>query len=191
MAALDFPAWDVAALLGDGLPRIYTVERLDAKREAAMLERAREWWERYIAGDERPPFDDSAVAAQWLARTYPDDNRPSVREATEKEARLLEAHVAVRAALARLNEAREAQEVEIKAAIADAEGLRWGDGFQFTWRRASDSTGTNWEDMAIALMCNFLKDVDERAKLIEQYAIVKPGVRRVYVKHPALKQDRR
>jgi predicted phage-related endonuclease len=188
-SAYDYPVWDVAALLGDGLPRIYTVTRLDPAHERTMLERAEEWWQRYIVGDERPPLDDSDEAARWLQKTYPVHRPGSIREASTEEAQLLRHYVVVRIALQKLNATRDAQEIALKEAIGNDEGLRWGDDHLFTWKKARDSKGTDWESMAIALLHNFVKDETERLALYDRYATTKANGRRIHINHPSLKKD--
>ena len=189
MAALDYPLWDVVAFLGDGLPRIYTLTRLDAALERAMLKRAEEWWRRYIEGDEQPPIDDSDEANRWLQRTYPAHRVDSIREATEDETQLLRRYISTRVDGQKLEAERKAQEVAIKAAIADGEGLRWDDSNVFTWRKAADSVGTDYEAMATALLHNYVKDTDERIALYDRYLITRKGSRRIYVNHPMLRKD--
>ena len=189
MAATDYPVWDVVAFLGDGLPRIYTLTRLDAAHERAMLQRAEEWWQRYIVGDEQPGIDDSDAAGRWLVAAYPAHRPNSIREATEEEAQLLRHYIIVRIAAAKLEATRKAQEVAIKQAIADGEGLRWDESNLFTWRKSKDSSGTDWEAMATALLYNFVKEPEARQELYERFAITKQGTRRINVSHPMLKKD--
>lgn len=55
MAALNYDVWDVCALVGEGEPRVYTIER-DPEAEKAMLDRTFEWYSRYLLGDEIPPL---------------------------------------------------------------------------------------------------------------------------------------
>ena len=57
MSALDYPVWDVVALIG-GRPRVYTVER-DLVVEAAKLRRIEECYERFLGGHERTPLNGS------------------------------------------------------------------------------------------------------------------------------------
>jgi len=188
-AAMDYPVWDVAAFLGDGMPRIYTVERLDAAHERMMLHRAEEWWRRYIEGDEQPPFDDSGEAHQWLQRTYPAHRPDTIREATDEESELLRRYIITRIAEQKIKDAVASHAVAIKRAIGDAEGLRWGDGHLLTWRKARDSKGTDWESMATALLHNYVKDPAERLALYDRYATTRTGSRRIHVNHPSLRKD--
>src|SRR6516225_8971878 len=70
MAAMDFPLWDVAAVLTTGDPLFYTVER-DMDLEAAMLEAAEEYWRRFLCGDEVPTPGATLATTNYLKRAYP------------------------------------------------------------------------------------------------------------------------
>jgi len=190
MAALDYPFWDLFILQPNGQYRIVTIERLDVLAERTMLARVAEWCARYLEGDEQPPYDDIDAAIRWQQHIWPDDHRPSVREATPEEAALLNDYIGVRTELQKLDEKRRVQEIAIKQAIANTEGLRWDGAHEFTWRKAADAHGTDWQSMAIALSRNFIKDEQERAALEARYARTKPGVRRIHVRHPALKKEK-
>lgn len=192
MSAMDYPQWDVAALLGEGLPRIYTVDRLDAVAEKAMLDRAEEWWKRYLVGDGRPPIDGSDESRRWLQKTYPAHKHPDMRDATAQEAEWLEQYVVTRLAQRQLKEQSNLLESLIKDAIKDREGLNWGDfRHAFTWRKTRDTAYTDWKSMAIALLHNFVKDAGQRGALEAQYARAKLGTRRIHINHPMLNRARR
>jgi predicted phage-related endonuclease len=186
-SAMDYPKWDVCALLGAGLPRIYTVERLEPALELVMLNRAEEFWKRYIVGDERPPLGDSDEAARWLRKTYPSHKRPDMREATPEEAELLNEYVVFSSAMRKLAKGRDALEIKIIDAIRDKEGLTW-DGNLFTWRKTKDRSQVDWHSMAITLLHNFVNDEQERQSIEEAHTYKKEGYRRIYTNHPALKR---
>lgn len=188
MSATEYPQWDVVALLGEGLPRIYTVKRLDPAAEEAMLARVEEWWRRYIMGDERPPMGGSEEAGRWLAKTYPLHKRPDMRDATPDEVKLLDEYLIVRMTQEKIRQQRAALELQIKDAIKDKEGLRWDD-CAFTWRRTKDSVKTNWQAMALGLLNQFVKDEQERATLEGLYRYTKDGYRRIHCNHPMLKHN--
>jgi len=190
MSAMDYPKWDVVALLGDGLPRIFTVERLDTLHEEVMLRRVEEWWLRYIVGDERPPFGDPDDAHRWLAKAYPTHKKPDMRDATPEEAVLLDEYVALSVTLRTANKKRDAIAVQIEDAIKNKEGLNW-DGNAFTWRKTKDSQEVNWEALATGLLHGFVKDEEQRATLISMHTNTVAGFRRIHVNHPLLKQAKR
>jgi predicted phage-related endonuclease len=172
--------WIIVALIGGWL-RFYTITR-DAEAEKIMLLRVTEWWDRYVIGDERPPFGESEHAAQWLQQVY-SKPRPEIREASEAETALLREYLTVRLAEQKLIGQKDRLANDIKDAIGNSEGLTWeGDG-RFTWKMTK-AGGTDWKSMAIALYTNFVKDPTERVELLARYT--RPGQRRVHVSHPLL-----
>jgi putative phage-type endonuclease len=187
MAAMDYPVWDIAAMVGDEL-RIIPVERLDAVAERQMLLRISEWHQRYILGDDRPEMGSSPAAARWLQTTFPRHKRPDLRYATEAEILMLTEYAQVRFEQAALKEHREKLENLIKAAIADKEGLVWPNG-KFTWRRIKDSTVTDWESMARGLLNEYVKDKDKREELEQFYTRPKPGYRKIRFEHDDLRGE--
>jgi predicted phage-related endonuclease len=184
MLLLGFSKGLVAALVGGWL-RFYRFTS-DPEVQDVMLMRVREWWERYIVGDEQPAMGSSREAAQWLQRMHP-AHHPPIREATDAEAQLLDQYVIVRVAEKKLKEQRDTYENLIKQAIGDDEGLRWGGGIgRFTWRKPKDSMVIDYKPMAIGLLQEFVKDPAERQEREDFYTHPKPNVRRIHISHPSL-----
>jgi predicted phage-related endonuclease len=177
MAALDYDVWDVAALVGDGMPRVYPIIR-DLEAERVMLARVEEFYQRFIAGDEMPPIGGSETAAIWLQQAFPMHKRPDLRDATEDEIVLMTEYAGVRVMESELKRTRKELENNIKLAIADREGLIWEHG-KFTWRKTKDTPKTNWESIARGLMFEYVKDESLRTTLLEMHTRVKPGPRRI------------
>jgi hypothetical protein len=185
MAALDFDRWDVAALIGEGLPRVYTINR-DLEMERAVLARAEEWHARYILGDEHPPMGASAEANYWLQATFPTHRRPDIREATEWEALTMASYTDIRATQKACTNERARLENLLKEAVGNSEGI-YSDTARFTWRKTKDSSVTDWHSMALALLTHYIREDDARADLLEQYTRVKPGIRRIHYTADELK----
>jgi predicted phage-related endonuclease len=179
MGVLEYPVWDVIALIG-GEARVYTIER-DLVLEAAMNERIDEWHRRFMVGNERPPMTGSWQASQWLQTRFA-EYRPDIRQATDQEIALLEQYAAVRQMLAEHEDEKDLLENRIKEAIGESEGLKWPRG-RFTWRRTRDSKATDWEALAIATVTNFIKDPKQREALIAEYTKTRPGIRRIRFVH--------
>lgn len=177
MAALDYLEWDIAALvMGEDRPRIYTVER-DLEVEQTMLHKAEQWWQRYLVGDERPPITASAESKRWLQKTFPRHRRKDILPANEDQVLLLDDYATVRNEFDCANDRRQLLETQIKEQIGDHEGLKWPRG-QFTWRLTKDSHPVDWEGLAGLLLANH----PERAKLLKEFTLTKPGVRRIHYK---------
>lgn len=178
MAATDYDVWDVAALLGDGMPRVYEVIR-DVEAERVMLARAEEFYLRYLVGDEVPEMGGTDCASLWLQQAFPHHKRPDLRLATDAEIALLDQYAQVRLEQKDLAEQRARLENQIKLAIAEREGLVWFGG-KFTWRKCKDKAVTDWESMALGLMNQYVKDEATRATLMEMYTYTKSGSRRIW-----------
>jgi len=187
MAAYDWDEWDVAALLGDGLPRIYTVKR-DAQAEQVMLTVAETWWRKYLLGDEVPPMGNSPDASRWLQAAYPDHKRPDLREATPAEMRMIEDYVAARVVERELTQGKKTVANQLKQAIGDREGLEFPEG-RFTWRKTKDSEYIDFQSLALTLMTRYVKEPEERTALYDLHTHVKKGARRIYCSHPSLKDE--
>jgi predicted phage-related endonuclease len=177
MACLGYPAWDIIALVA-GHPRIYSLTR-DRELESIMLARAKEWWDRFIVGDERPPIGGGDGAARWLERTFPSHKRPDMRAATEEEILWLEDYAKVRLLQKTCEGRRDALENALKFAVGSREGLAWSGG-KFTWRKTRDSKITDWQSLALGVLNQYVKEEDKRAELVEFYTRVIPGSRRIW-----------
>jgi predicted phage-related endonuclease len=175
--AMDFDAWDICALVGEDMPRVYTIHR-DPEVERVMLARAEEFYTRFLVGDERPAFGNSPDAARWLQRAYPRHKPESIRFATKKESELLDEYSDVRVAEKEIAKLRIEYETRIKATIGDLEGLRWAHG-KFTWRRTKDSLATDWAALAARLLNDYVPDTETRKKLVAGFTEKTDGVRRI------------
>ena len=175
MAALDYDYWDVAVLIGEEVPRIYTVER-DPVAERAMLARAEEWYIRFIAGREEPPVGGSDFSTNWLKRHY-SHHRPDLRDATEEEIGWLEAYASVRDLIKPLEKRKDELENQLRRAVADKEGIEWSNG-KFTWKRSKDSMVVDWQALACELLTHHGSD-EEVKRLLAKYTSTKPGHRTI------------
>lgn len=175
MAALDYPAWDIAALVaGEDEPRIYTIDR-DLEVEKVMLEKAEEWWRRYLIGDERPPITGSESSHQWLKRTFPRHQREDIRKAEGKQIALLDDYARVYRQFDAVDNELKRLEAEVKQQIGEHEGLRWPGG-QVTWKLSKDSAFIEWQKLAEEL----IKGNPEAPRLMKEHTQKKEGSRRLY-----------
>lgn len=168
MWVLDYPAWDVAALVGD---RDFRVFRLARNRdfEAALVEAGRRFWFANVVERNPPSLDGTAATEQYIKSKWPADRaplRPAVDEEMELFRRLRDAAIAVKTA--------ELEEAKIKAQlqdrIGDAEGLDCGPLGRVTWRKTKDGEKTNWEAVA--------REAGASQEIIDMFTAPKPGVRR-------------
>ena len=175
MAHFEYPVWDVFACIGGDM-KLYTVYR-DPEAEAILLEREREWVERYLVRGERPPLEHSEGAKQWLLKTFPSHKRPDLRPAAPEEITLLEEYVDVRIKEKLAEGRKDELETLLKLAIADREGLEW-DGGRFTWRTRRGKTETNWKAIALPLL-KLVEDEEKRTTLLALHTRTAPGTRAI------------
>lgn len=177
MAVCEYDTWDVAAVVGEDEPRIYTFLR-DREAERVMIERAEEFHRRYVIGKELPPIGGSDAAQRWLQQAFPTHRTPDIRQATDEEAYMLDAYVRLRCELRNLSEEKDELENRLRAAVADSEGLAWPDG-KFTWRKTKDSAKTDWKSLALGLMR--LLPEEEAQMHLELHTARKEGSRRIWL----------
>jgi len=178
ISAMDYDAWDICALVGEELPRIYTITR-DREVERVMLAKCEEFYRRYLLGDETPPIiQPGAAVDRYLQHVFPTHKYPDIREATEEEAGALEEYAQIRIDYKELEGMKKRAEMLFKLAIGHQEGLQWANG-KLTWRRTKDQTKMRWEGMAHALLNAYVKDEATRAEVYKQHEYVKPGGRRL------------
>lgn len=185
MEVLDRPRWDVALLTGDDF-RIITVTRDREFGSYLMNEAERLWRLHFETKDNPPPIGGSRFSREWLRQTFPKNNWPDIRPATDEEIELLRHFGRIRAAQKAMKKSRERLENQIKNAIREREGLSWESG-RLTWRLTKDSQVINWEGVAQTLMTRYLRQEDGSArdeaacrKLIEDHTFPRPGYRRIY-----------
>jgi predicted phage-related endonuclease len=174
MAAMDYPVWDVAALLGMDEPRVYTIRR-DYELEDEILQGAEEFWRRHIVGGEEPVPGGSPETSRYIRERFP-RQRADIREASPVEAALLDEYRLVRDDEDDINLRRTALEQRIKLAIGEADGLTWAGG-RFTWRNVRDSLRTDWEALAESMLRTMA--ADEQAALKREYSALHEGTRRI------------
>lgn len=172
MAALDYPLWDIAALVA-GEPRIYTVER-DREVEEAMLVKAEEWWKRYLVGDEQPPITGAESSHLWLKRTFPRHQRDDIQKAHGNQIGLLKEYARVYSQWDEVDDELKQLEAEVKQQIGGHEGLEWSGG-KITWKLSKDSAFVEWKELAEKLIAGH----PEAPRLMAEHTRKKDGARRL------------
>lgn len=188
MAGMDYPLWDVVALLGMEEPRIWTLER-DLEMEAAVIEQVERFYVDFILGDREPRIGGAAENARWLKERFPRALSPLAAPNPE-QAKLLEMYTCLRIEEKPIKDhfkaARAELENAIKREIADGEGFVWADG-KFTWRNTRDTERVDWEPLARVFMQGF---TPEAQKLyIQEFTHTVPGQRRMYFHCSGLADD--
>jgi putative phage-type endonuclease len=175
MAAMAYDYWDLAVVFPGLEFRRYTVER-DPVFEEWILERAEEYWQRYLIGDEEPPLGASESSRRYLEQRFPRNTRP-IRPATAEEITKLEEFGDLRSALKRLETAKDTVANELFREIGDHDGLSWSRG-RMTWKLTKDTLRTDWESLADSVLKTYA--ADERSALEHHFTETKKGYRRIY-----------
>jgi len=175
MIALNYEYWDLAVVFPGLEFRRYTIEK-DPVFEEWILERAEEYWRRYLIGDEEPPIGAAEASKHYLARRFPRNLHPP-RDATPEETAWLEEYGELRRAAKSLETAKKTLQARLTRAIGDSDGLLWSRG-KMTWKLTKDSSKIQWEKLGESLLKDYADD--EKAALEHQFTETKPGYRRVY-----------
>lgn len=112
---------DVAGYIA-GAMRYHEIPRHDAII-ASLVTRCREFYDRYIAGDEEPAIDFRESTTDALSAMYPSARTP-LRDATEEESSLVTEYLAAHHRLSLAEQEKERLANAIRSAIGDAEGFR-------------------------------------------------------------------
>lgn len=172
MALLGYNDWDVAVLFGTSDFRIYRLHR-DLELENMILERAREFWQTYIVGNQEPPPDASRSYGEYLVKKYPKNVMPML-QADPRDDENIENLIEIRRRKAEIEEQEKLFENIVKAKIGENDGILSGFG-KITWKATKDTEKIDWEAVARELIPMV------PPPLIEKHTVIKPGVRRFLV----------
>lgn len=175
MSVCDLPSAYIAVLIGGNDFRVYRIER-DPVLEEILVEEGQTFCEKYLIPGIEPPISGSRQARAYIREHFPRE-REKLRPATVAETEMLEEYATLRSQLALLMERKSTLENRLTRAIGDHEGLEWAGG-KLTWKKARDSSETNWEELAKSQLEGYAADA--RADLIEEYTHVVHGFRRIY-----------
>lgn len=173
MEVMDFPRWDVAALIAGSDFRIYTLQR-DREFGAALVRKMDEWWTAHMVNGERPPMDGSDGTRRWLSSKFPENRTPLKRASAEAGAIAQELKQA-RFEASRWEEIKSAAENRLKLEIGEAEGLT-GEGWRVSWKRSRGRRVTDHEAIASELLDRL--SIEERVEVTARHTRDGAGSRR-------------
>ena len=146
MAVLDVNRWDMAVLIGGQDYREYTIKR-DAKFEALMIAKAKDFWENHVLKRKPPEPDAMAATQRALSCVYPSSNGEWIRSDEEMDLiadRLKDAMTDETSAADRVAEWKN----KARNYIGDAEGVI-GDWGKISWKedkRGRRTLRPRWEE---------------------------------------------
>ena len=135
-----------------------------------LEQKAREWWQKYIIGDEMP--EPSAIDNDRMAKVYQQET-DEVKLADDYVAEQITRLIEVKAQVKALSEIQDTLEASLKQRIADGAGLTDGK-HTVTWKQATCTRVVNWQNVALELGAT--------EEVIEHNASIKPGSRRLLIK---------
>lgn len=104
--------------------------KADPELQARLVDLAAEWWERHIAGGERPSLTGQAACHDALARLWGAPPKDKVRDATEEERELARRRAALKAEAERIAAELSTVEAQLKASVGEHYAVEWGEGSQ-------------------------------------------------------------
>ena len=174
MAALEYPYWDIMAVVGAS-PRIYTIRR-DLEIEDAVLRAVENFYTRHLLTNEPPAPGPSPATTRYLKERFR-DHSALVRTASPAEAELLEQYAQARQEFSEVEKAKQTLTNQLCLAIAGDAGVRTDD-CTLTWKQIKDSEGVDWPKLATKLMEGFTDE--RRGELMDAHAFTKFGYRRIH-----------
>jgi len=163
--------WFLDALVGGQAEREYRIER-DLALEHEILRRLSAFWEDHVIARVPPPLDSTPASDRLLKHLYPAAGQ-FVRQATAREAALLDEFRELRIRYSGVEEAYDAIENRVKELIGTDKGLDWIGG-RVLWGSVSGRRRTNWKAVADAL--------NAPAEVVEAHTEVSAPLRRFTVK---------
>ena len=135
----------VAVLLPGPEFRVYEFA-FDREFYDLLVEEGTRFWTDHILPQIPPPLDGSEEARRYVQAKYP-RHVSSVRVASDEEVALAQLFREIRSAKVKAEEEETRLANEIKARIAEAEGIV-GPGFKITWKKRKDGTKIDWAGVA-------------------------------------------
>jgi putative phage-type endonuclease len=164
MHVTDTPTADLAVLFSGQQLEVFTLYR-DMEVESMILEKVEAWWERHIVQGIPPEVDGSKATTEYLTRRFQKNSDlilPATPEALEAAKRLAE--VRARAKEVETEQAR--LENILKGIIGESAGIAG----VCTWKKAQDSSSTDWKAVAAELGAT--------PEIVRKFTTTKTGSRR-------------
>lgn len=157
----------VVALIGLDDLRHYQV-RADIKLHQQMVVTARDWWDKYIVGGERPPLEGTALETEWLKRTPQTSEEVLDGEAVEGAAEVFRDLLMYQSERKDAEAAEESAKNWLREKIGSHKGMRFANG-SVSWSAMSERYATDWESVA--------KELGADEVLIGKHTTKKPSSR--------------
>lgn len=180
MLLTGYDAWDVAVLIGGWDFRIYHLLR-DEEMCSMLLEAEKNFYEKYIVGNEVPPYDHGDSLRNYIRRRWPRNTPGRVIEVRPEDHDTIQRLINLRQARTELIRAKEKSESavrEVQRIMEDATALNWTfQGLSITWKNNRDSKETNWKEVALESLKRLDIKAEEKNAIVAKFTTPKPGPR--------------
>lgn len=185
MMATNFDEWDVAALIGGNDFRIYHIFR-DQELMRILFQQEKEFYTRFIAGNETPNSDWGKSIAEAVRKKHPQHNSTilSVDEnGDDVLKKALHDLLMLRRELSKTKKSKSTQETLIKAYMKDSYKLTWtGEGIEATWKTSKESVKIDWRAVFEETLPHLNISAKEKKDLIDRHTKSKAAQRRFVFK---------
>jgi predicted phage-related endonuclease len=169
------PIWHVAvAFLNEGGGLRQYKEFLvhnDKELYDLFIERCVEFYQNHVLAGNPPEITQvDETTRNWLTAKF-DRNTEPIATATENEEKIMVAYIRSREELRIAQEKHDKNDLALRVAIANRDGLRSDKYGQATWKKSKDSERVDWKGL-----CNEFSPTDEQKK---KYTKIVSGTRRL------------
>ena len=145
MAVTGRARWDVIALIGGTVPRIFTIER-DLDLEADLLAAVQAFWEANVLADVVPEAQSSEERRRYLLQRYPGSEKTKCREDNDPHvADMVRSRAIAAAGIEQFQTAYDAYTDFLCGRVGNAYGIE-GDWGKFLWYRQQGRV--DWQAVA-------------------------------------------
>ena len=145
-----FGSCDLVAMFGLSRMRWYELGA-NPRVVSALRERADEFWERYVVGNDLPPIEPSERAEAWLRGRHPRETGDTIVVANELQAEAITRWLQAKGQREEYERQEEKFKLHVQQAIGDATGIVAGDT-TVTWKKNKDTVAlvTDWQALLLA-----------------------------------------
>lgn len=187
MMVTGLDTWDVAVLIGGNDWRWYRLN-YNAEIAADMQQMGYDFWHKYVLPKVQPPVDGTEMWADHLKRTFAKHTEVML-DATPDDVAVIRELVNVKAVIKDWELKKTLYENQLKNRIGDAAGIISPTGAKVTWRKDKDSTGIDYQAVALELAVTHNVPMEEQKALAEKHIVVtRVGARKLL---PSLPKEKK
>ncbi len=188
MMTLDWREWDVAVLIGGTDFRIYHIF-FDKELIKMIFDQEKEFYTRFIAGNEKPQFDWGATLSGMIKKKYPRATTGEKFDVDKNGDQTLEQSLTrlgeIKRSLKSLKAEEETQKTTIQSYMGENEILEWAEAqVRVTWKNTKDSVDIDYEAIMEKMLPHVSLPADQKQAIVKACTEEKKGGRRMLYKGP-------